>query len=562
MIEKSATLDALPRAAASERHDEIARVARDVFGWEHLRPGQAEAIDTVVSGRDVLAVMATGFGKSAIYQVAGHLIDGPTVVVSPLIALQVDQVRHIMKSTGTNEAVAVNSSQSARRNEMAWDAIRSKEAEFIFLSPEQLSRADVIDRLAQEQIGLFVVDEAHSVSAWGHDFRPDYLHLGAAAQSVNAERILALTASGSPPVRREIVRRLGMRAPVEIVRGFDRPNIHLTVVRHEKETEKNADVIAQAAQLAKPGLVYASTRRNAERVARDLDTRGVRAAAYHAGLTMRRRTETYESFLADEVDALGATSAFGMGVDKPNVRFVLHSDVTDSLDSYYQEIGRAGRDGQNAVAALHYRPSDLAVHRFFNSAQPSAARITRIFDTLIHERCTATRQQIEEDSGLPHRVVGTILNLLLDAGVVEESSGTIQCATSAKNADIASVVQRVIDQHRDIEESRLAMMRNYAETLRCRRQFLLSYFGEALPEPCGNCDTCDSGTSWTYQEANAPSEGVYGIGTPVHHAAWGDGTVVRTEGDKVTVFFAAAGYRTLSMNFVREHDLLTVDDAS
>src|SRR3954453_12818005 len=344
--------------------DRIERAASEVFGYGALRPGQHEAVAAVVERRDVLAVMSTGYGKSAIYQIAALLIPGATVVVSPLIALQRDQVTELQREqAGGAAAVSSMVGEDARRE--ALDELSDGSLEFLFLSPEQLSNDAVLAEVAAACPSLFVVDEAHLISEWGHDFRPDYLRLGAVVDAVGRPPVLALTATAAPPVRDEIVERLAMRSPEMIVRGFDRPEIYLGVEHFHAEHAKREALLSRVVEEPKPGIVYAATRRLAEELAGDLAGHGVSAVAYHAGLSRRARTAAQDAFMADEVDVVVAPTAFGMGVDKPNVRFVFHAEPADSVDSYYQELGRGGRDRQDARAVLFYRSEDLGLRRFF-----------------------------------------------------------------------------------------------------------------------------------------------------------------------------------------------------
>ncbi len=243
---------------------EVERVAREVFGYEELRPGQAEAMAGLLAGSDVLLVIPTGAGKSAVYQVPALVLDGPTPVISPLIALQRDQVRGLLAHGFRTRAYAVSSAMSARERAEAWAAVAAGEAEFLFLAREQLANEHVLERVRQLRPTIVAVDEAHTVSSWGHDFHPDYLRLGAFIDALDHPRVIALTATAALPVRVDIVQRLRMRDPEVIVRGFARPNIELTVVRARSEAEKREAVVLRAAAEAKPGLVYASTRREAE----------------------------------------------------------------------------------------------------------------------------------------------------------------------------------------------------------------------------------------------------------------------------------------------------------
>jgi ATP-dependent DNA helicase RecQ len=363
------------RAAKASKRD-VERLAQETLGFEKLRPGQLQAIEAVAGGRDTLAVMSTGYGKSAIYQLAGELLDGPTIVVSPLIALQRDQVE-AMEEAAPGEAAELNSTISETKRRELMEALREGEREFVLLAPEQLAKEEVLEKLREAKPSLLVVDEAHCISEWGHDFRPDYLRLGTFAAELGHPTLLALTATASPPVRREIVERLGMEDPAVFVRGFDRPNLHLAVRRFSEEHGKERALVEAVQAAQKPGIVYIATRKASEELAEELREAGVAAAAYHAGLGSKRRGELQDAFMADEIEAIVATTAFGMGIDKPNVRFVFHAGLSDSVDSYYQEVGRAGRDGEPARACVFYRPEDQAIRRFSPAPPPRSARSSR-----------------------------------------------------------------------------------------------------------------------------------------------------------------------------------------
>ncbi|GAA4673572.1 RecQ family ATP-dependent DNA helicase [Frondihabitans cladoniiphilus] len=545
----------------------IDTTAADVYGWRELRPGQPEAISALLDGRDVLALMPTGFGKSAIYQVAGALLDGPTLVVSPLIALQTDQVDGLERHARAPRAAAINSARGASANEETWRAFGAGEIEFLFLSPEQLASDEVVDRLRTSGVSLVVVDEAHCVSAWGHDFRPDYLHLGSVIERLGHPPVLALTATGAGPVRDEIVERLGMRDPLVVGHGFDRPNIDLQVVRHEEEKEKEGAVVAEIVGQARPGLLYVATRAATTRYADALRAEGVQAAAYHAGLPAAERDRVHERFLSGEIAVVVATSAFGMGIDKSDVRFVVHADVPDSLDAYYQEIGRAGRDGEPAVATLHYRTEDLGLRTFFASGLPSKTELGRVFTVVASAETPIRRSVLAKHVDLKPRHLGRLVDLLIEASALTEGRSGVHAADGMKARDAAARALEVAASRERVEKSRLAMMQAYAETSGCRRQHLLAYFGEELAEPCGHCDTCLSGSAFAVDDdagsadagatdADSTADSAFRADESVRHREWGHGTVMSVESDRVTVFFESEGYKVLSLEAVRDGKLL------
>ncbi|MFE5144514.1 RecQ family ATP-dependent DNA helicase [Streptomyces fagopyri] len=551
----------------------LRRCAREVFGWESLRPSQLAAMTAVMEGRDTIVVMPTGAGKSAVYQVPGVLLEGPTVVVSPLIALQRDQVAHLARIEGSG-ASAVNSAQRARDNEAVWERVREGSLDFLFVSPEQLAKDEVVAQIAAAGPGLMVVDEAHCVSSWGYDFRPDYLSLCHVRERIGRPPLLALTASAAAPVRADIVERLGMREAHEVVAGFDRRNITLEVVRHRENAGKRRWVVERAAAEAKPGIVYAGTRREAEEYARELSALGFDSAPYHAGLSAAERSRTHDRFRDGELDVVVATSAFGMGIDKPDIRFVLHASVPGSLDTYYQEIGRAGRDGQPSTAILAYRPEDLGVQRFRAGAHPEPEALGGLIDAVREQRGPVTATGLRDRTELSQTALSSMLHLLEEAGAVTtRKRGGVQAVPGARRDTCVREAMRIASARVDLERSRVEMMRAYAETNTCRRRHMLGYFGESLAEgDCAGCDVCAraqelkespvrtgdilSGTGPGPLEPVA-TDGAFPPGTRVGHATWGAGEVMSEEGNRITVLFESVGYRTLSLPAVRARGLLT-----
>ena len=537
----------------STRRERIRRTAREALGFEQLKPGQAEVVEAVLDGRDALAVMATGYGKSAIYQIAGLLLDGPTLVVSPLIALQRDQVEHL-DDEALGGAAAVSSAVKASAREEALEEARRDELEFLFMSPEQLANPKVLEEVRRARPSLMVVDEAHCISEWGHDFRPDYLRLGAVADSIGRPVVLALTATASPPVREEIVDRLGMRDPLVQISGFDRPNLWFGVEAHHDHRAKEEAMAARVGELEKPGIVYTATRKEAERLAEELSDRGLRAVAYHGGMATRHRDEVQEAFMADEIEVIVATTAFGMGIDKPNVRFVVHHAVADSIDSYWQEVGRAGRDGEPAAAILFYRAEDVGLRRFFaGTGQVDAEQIEQVARVVHDAHGPVEPTEIKEETELSESKLMTAVGRLEDVGAVEVRPDGQVAPLDGFGPQSVIAAAGVQADREAFDRSRIDMMRAYAELSgACRREFLLSYFGETTAGPCGNCDLCDAGL--------VPATALdvpFAVGARVEHPKWGTATVQRYEEDKVVVLFDTVGYKALALDAVIENALLT-----
>jgi ATP-dependent DNA helicase RecQ len=481
----------------------IRRAARENFNFASLRPGQEEAIRAVLDGRDTLVVQPTGSGKSAIYQIAGLLIDGATLIVSPLIALQKDQVDSL-DANNIAAAAALNSTQPASEIREELEKVEDGELEFIFLAPEQLRKPETIESLRAANVSLFVVDEAHCVSQWGHDFRPDYLRIGAVAEALGHPCILALTATAAARVRDEIVDRLGMRRPEIFIRGFDRPNIYLRVDRFNTEAEKRDALVRRVRWSDKPGIVYTGTRKAAEQIMQALAVEEIDALFYHGGLKAQDRRAMQEKFMGGGADVMVATNAFGMGVDKPDIRFVYHYDAPDSLDSYYQEIGRAGRDGENADAVLFYRKEDIGAQGFKMGGRADTRFLRELAARVAQAPSPIGVDELAGALELSRRKLTSALQQLQDAGAIEMLPDQTVHALSGQDPDEAvEAAARQQELRREARKERLRQVRDYAEGGGCRREALLQYLGDDFHGPCGRCDICEAAGGQQSSETEA-----------------------------------------------------------
>ncbi|MEU7848160.1 RecQ family ATP-dependent DNA helicase [Micromonospora parva] len=534
----------------------LRRAARSLFGWKALRPNQLAAMRAVMKRRDALVVLPTGAGKSAIYQIPASLIPGPTVVISPLLALQQDQIASLNERQRPElRAVRISSNETPTQQAEAISEVREGRAEFLFITPEQLSNPERMAEVASLKPALVAIDEAHCISAWGHDFRPDYLALGHLIEGIGRPPVVALTATASPPVRDDIIARLRLRDPDVVVSGLDRPNLFLEVAHCPDEDYRWRRLMTLLSDEGRPGIIYVPTRRAAEELATRLTDAGFPAQFYHGGMAVGARAELHEAFLADQVPIMVATSAFGMGIDKPNIAWVVHMALPDSPDSYFQEIGRAGRDGQPSRVLLLWRAEDVGLQRFFSGGLPDENEL-RDLAALLRKKA-ATKTELRESTGLGPRKLGQYLSLLEQVGAAEPRARQRIGAPrySPNPTDAAAAALAEAERQQTVTRSRTDMMRAFAETRSCRGQTLLAYFGEQMTEVCGHCDNCHNGTSVADQGAVGP----FPVHSQVRHPEWGQGMVLSYEDDKMTVLFEEVGYKTLSVRVVSEQGLLTLD---
>ena len=457
---------------------------RTTFGYPDLRDGQEQVLAGLAE-TDVLGVMPTGSGKSLCY-VLPALEVGRTLVVSPLIALMHDQVRSLTQ-VGVGAAFLNSSVSSAEKNARYRDFVEGR-IPLLYMAPEGLRNAKLIAGLRRHGVNLLAIDEAHCISQWGHDFRPDYLTLGEVREQLGSPRLLALTATADPRVRADIAARLGLSGAMrEVVTSFDRPNLDLTVARLDGVRRRIDWVVGFAREHAgQSGIVYVRTRSRTQEVAAALVDGGVRAEAYHAGLPQRQRTAVQDRFDAGETPVIVATNAFGMGVDKPDVRYVIHFNLPGRIEAYYQEAGRAGRDGEPAECVLLYAQHDRAAQQWFiNEAHPNDDRVREVWSQLLVDTDLARGDGRLEDVVRPSDQANNVLGALRASGLVAPAALHIL----SRDPD-ARIDTRAIAEHRADAETRLARMVEYATTKRCRRAVILGYFGEAASARCENCDNC------------------------------------------------------------------------
>jgi len=356
-------------SAVIPAQEQAQQVLRDIFGYQQFRPGQEAIIHAALAGRDCLVIMPTGGGKSLCYQVPALVSEGLTLVVSPLISLMKDQVDQLL-ANGVM-AASLNSSQTREEQQQIYADCRQGRIKLLYVAPERLMMESFLDAMSQWQPAMLAVDEAHCISQWGHDFRPEYGAIGGLRQRFPGLRIMALTATADNATRHDILRQLQLDDPLVQISSFDRPNIRYTLLEKYKPTEQLLRYVQE--QRGKSGIIYCNSRAKVEDTAARLQSRGISAGAYHAGLEPRQRAHIQEAFQRDDLQVVVATVAFGMGINKPNVRFVVHFDIPRNIESYYQETGRAGRDGLPAEAMMLYDPADMAwLRRCLDEKPPGA----------------------------------------------------------------------------------------------------------------------------------------------------------------------------------------------
>ncbi|HET6613354.1 MAG TPA: ATP-dependent DNA helicase RecQ [Kofleriaceae bacterium] len=590
------------------------------FGISEFRPGQELAIRNVVAGIDTLAIMPTGGGKSLCYQLPSLAMSGITLVVSPLIALMKDQ-HDKLEHLGI-DVLRLDSTLTPKDEALAIDRLLDGEPCIAYVTPERLSDGNFRDRLGDARVALFVVDEAHCISQWGHDFRPAYLGLGDAVSALGRPPVLALTATAPPRVKADILDQLGIGQASVVDVGLRRPNLRYHVLKARTERKKQSVLLRLLARRDGCGIIYAATVRTVDALADFLAESGVPCGRYHGRMRARDREDIQTAFMErGEPRIMVATNAFGLGVDKQDIRFVIHYNFPGSLESYYQEAGRAGRDGRPADCVLLYQPEDKRIQSFFLGGRyPTPEQTRSVAEALIalHKRDPSphTLKAIAEHADAPTKKSRVVLSFLKETGFSRELSGQrfLPLKDDPPNLEELATAATRYEQKRAQDRSRLQSMLMYAQSHLCRQKLLLTYFGypEEATEPCGECDNCEQkkreqndraekrataelaaaraaeraarrsaepsshdgrralleqaalrrrarqsrARALKIERARGRPLGPAGLdkGDVVRHKTWGEGEVVRIQGDTVGAYFPGFGEKLLKASFLEKVD--------
>ncbi|MDI1478285.1 RecQ family ATP-dependent DNA helicase [Polyangium sp. y55x31] len=544
--------------------------ARQKFGVERFRPGQSELIEAVLSGHDAIGILPTGAGKSLCYELPALVLPNPVVVVSPLIALIRDQEDKLQDAQ--IDATRLDSTLTADEERRATEDVREGRPSLVYVTPERLERADVLEDLRRGGVSLLVVDEAHCISQWGHDFRPAYSFLRTARKELGDPPVLALTATATPAVLDDIHAALGIESARVVTNSIERENLFFEVFRTVNEEAKMERLLAITEEAAGIGIVYVSTVKKADELSEALTARGIAAGRYHGRLTKSARDEAQARFMANEFRVMVATKAFGMGIDKSDIRFVVHWEFPDSVESYYQEAGRAGRDTNAARAALLYRIEDRRVQAYFLAGKhPRPEEADKVLAVLLAApNRDLEAREIAKMAGVSERRAKVLLASLDAEGLVLRRKGCFRATAALRRAGSASVLREIRERRTHEDRARLDAIIRYAETTECRTRYLRRYFGEEEGESCGHCDNCRDHAAERLAAAAAasaeepppvvvpslaapPEPPPFAVGEPVHHETFGEGEVVAVDEKRIKVAFPGeVGTRVVEASYLEK----------
>ncbi|MDA7888734.1 ATP-dependent DNA helicase [Akkermansiaceae bacterium] len=499
--------------AAMSSLDRAREVLKEVFGFEDFLDGQEVVIGDILSGKDGSVVMPTGGGKSLCYQLPALCREGVTLVVSPLIALMKDQVDALVERDVA--VTLINSTLSWPEQKERLDGMRRGDYRLVYIAPERFKASSFMEALKEVTIEMVAIDEAHCLSQWGHDFRPDYMRLGKALEALGRPQCVALTATATPIVREDIRKVLQLRDPFENISGFERPNLSFTVTAVEKVAQKYAR-LQKVVKMHKTGIVYCATRKKVEEVAETIHSWGLKCVAYHGGMSDQEREDTQNAFISKKADIAVATNAFGMGIDRSDVRFVVHFEIPGSVEAYYQEAGRAGRDGEASFCELLFNYADTRTQEFFiDGVNPGAGMIRDVYQYFLNHaddnfETHETLDQIKEAIGAKNGMaIGAAFGSLLRGRWIERfdvpgsrAKGTRLLKPEVLARDLV-LDEAALEEKERRDREKLEKMVQFCYANTCRQQWVLEYFGEINAPLCGSCDICRGEEN---SERRAPTE--------------------------------------------------------